>query len=78
MLGHISPAAAAKLVKDGHISGIELTDDNATFCETCTASKIKCLPFLKECSKPAIIISDVVHLDICGPAQTTSLGEKRY
>jgi hypothetical protein len=41
MLGHISPAAAAKLMKDGQISGIELTDDNAMFYETCTASKIK-------------------------------------
>jgi hypothetical protein len=78
MLGHISPAVAAKLVKDGWISGIELTDDNATFCETCTVLKIKCLPFPKECLKPAIVISDVVHLDIWGLAQTTSLGGKRY
>jgi hypothetical protein len=78
MLGHISPAAAAKLVKDGQISGIELTDDNATFCETYAASKMECLPFPKERSKPAIVIGDVVHSDIWGPAQTTSLGEKRY
>jgi Reverse transcriptase (RNA-dependent DNA polymerase)/Integrase core domain len=77
MLGHISPAAAAKLVKDGQISGIELTDDDATFCETCAALKIKCLPFPKEHLKLAITISDVVHSDIWGPAQITSLGGKR-
>jgi hypothetical protein len=78
MLGHIFLAAVAKLVKDGRISGIELTDDNATFCETCAALKIKCLPFPKEYSKPAIVIGDVVHLDVWGLAQTTSLGGKRY
>jgi hypothetical protein len=78
MLGHISPAAVAKLVKDGQISGIELTDDDATFCETCAASKIKRLPFLKECSNLVITIGDVVHSDVWGPAQTTSLGGKRY
>jgi hypothetical protein len=55
MLGHISPAVVAKLMKDGWISGIELTDDNATFCETCAASKIKCLPFLKEHLNPVIV-----------------------
>jgi Integrase core domain len=78
MLGHISPAAAAKLVKDSWISGIELTDDNAMFCETCAASKIKRLPFPKERSKPVIAIGDVIHLDVWGLAQTTSLGGKRY
>jgi hypothetical protein len=64
MLGHISPAAAAKLIKDGRISGIELTDDNATFCETYAASKIKYLPFPKEHLNPVIAIGDVVHSDI--------------
>jgi hypothetical protein len=78
MLGHISPAAAAKLMKDGWISGIELTDDDATFCETCAESKIKHLPFPKERSKPAITIGNVIHLDVWGLAQTTSLGGKRY
>jgi hypothetical protein len=68
----------AKLVKDGWISGIELTNDNATFCETCAVLKIKCLPFPKECSKPATAIGDVVYLDIWGLAQTTSLGGNRY
>jgi hypothetical protein len=35
-------------------------------------------PLPKECSKLAIAIGDVVHLDIWGLAQTTSLGGKRY
>jgi Integrase core domain len=78
MLGHISPAAVAKLVKDGWISGIELTDDDTMFCETCAALKIKCLPFPKEHSNPVIVIGNVVHLDVWGPVQTTSLGGKRY
>jgi hypothetical protein len=78
MLGHISPAVVAKLVKDGQIPGIELTDNDATFCETCAASKIKHLPFPKEHSKPAIAIGNVVHSDVWGLAQTTSLGGKRY
>jgi hypothetical protein len=68
MLGYISPAAVAKLTKDGWIPGIELTDDDTIFCETCTALKIKCLPFSKEYSKLAITIGDVVHSDVWGPA----------
>jgi Integrase core domain len=78
MLGHILPAAVAKLVKDGRISGIELTNDDAMFCETYAASKIKRLPFPKECLNPAIMMGNVVHSDVWGPAQTTSLGGKRY
>jgi hypothetical protein len=50
-LGHISPAAAVRLVEDGRVTGIELTEsDNASseFCIICAQAKTKRRPFPKE------------------------------
>jgi transposase InsO family protein len=79
ILGHISPTAATNLVKRGKVEGIELTEaQNHEFCEVCVRAKIKRLPFPKERSNPATRMGEVIHSDVWGPSQTSSIGGRRY
>jgi transposase InsO family protein len=78
-LGHISPAAAACLVKEGKIHGIKLLQPTKSdFCQTCAEAKLKCMPFPKECQNHATKVGEVIHSDMWGPAQTQAIGGKQY
>jgi hypothetical protein len=74
-LGHITPAAARKLVHDGIVSGLKLDSDGPSdfFCESCTYAKATKLPIAKERSgEGAKSFGKEVYSDVWGPATTAT------
>jgi transposase InsO family protein len=79
LMGHISPEVARKMVNDGAVKGVELTDETETFCRICTHAKAHALPFPKDSvsTKPEAW-GRRVHTDVWGPAKVESLRGMRY
>jgi len=77
-LGHISPAAAIRLIDNQILTGITVRDRDVEFCEVCALAKIKRHPFPKSRTHPAQNVGDVIHTDLWGPAQTIALGGGQY
>ncbi|KDQ11297.1 hypothetical protein BOTBODRAFT_95671, partial [Botryobasidium botryosum FD-172 SS1] len=78
-LGHISPDIARRLVNDGIVHGITLSEGTAEFCESCAHANPVSKGFPKERSSDrASTIGDLIHSDLWGPAQVESLGGKKY
>jgi len=60
------------------VSGINFSSDETSFdCEVCHTGKICQVPY-KSSSRRAKEKLGLVHLDICGPINTTSLGGSKY
>jgi len=81
-LGHISIAAAYKLVKSGATCRIKL-DPNVpevdTDCEACIIAHTTHLPMLKpHISAPAQSFGDKVHTNMWGPSKTPTKGSCHY
>jgi len=79
-MGHISPVAARKLVKDRHITKLSLDmSSKASFCEVCANAKPTCKPVPKEHGGPCMMnLGEKVHSDVWGPATPQSLDVKEY
>jgi len=81
-LGHISIAAARKLVKSGAAHGIKLNTNAPEVdadCEACIIAHTTCLPILKlRISVPAQSFGDEVHTDVWGPSKTPTKGGCHY
>lgn len=80
-LGHIAPAAARKLVKEGLVTGLELETDGDTdiFCESCAFAKATRLPIAKERKgEGASEFGQEVHSDVWGPAKVATRKGRRY
>jgi len=79
-MGHISPAAAKKLVKDGHVIRLSLDmSSEASFCEACAKAKLTHKPVPKEHRGPCVTPhGEKVHLDVWGPSNPQSLDGKEY
>jgi len=82
-MGHISPTAARKLVKDGHITGLtglylDISSE-ASFCEVCAKAKPTHKPVPKEHRGPRMTnLSEKVHSDIWEPSNLQSLDGKEH
>ncbi|GBE85505.1 hypothetical protein SCP_0800220 [Sparassis crispa] len=80
-MGHIAPAIAERLVREGRVKGIQLTDKASSDknCESCIQAKITRQPVPKEREGGrAKELGDWIHSDVWGPARTETLGGKRY
>ena len=81
-MGHISPDVARRLVKNGFVTGLMLTDlddSSKVFCEPCTIAKAKRHPVSKErLGERATTYGGEIHSDLWGPAPLESLGGQRY
>ena len=77
-MGHISPDVARRLVKNGFMTGLMLTDlddGSKVFCEPCTIAKAKRHPVAKEwLGERATTYGGEIHSDLWGPAPLKSLG----
>lgn len=76
-LGHINIATIKSMIKNNVISGINLSDENDFFCEECQLGK------LQRSSHPVsekrnVEKGECVHVDLCGPMETTGIGGARY
>jgi len=81
-MGHISPAIAQKLVKDGFVTGVRLESmpsGDLHFCESCTYAKAtrKSVPKVREGDR-ATKFGGEVHSDVWGPLPVESKGGKCY
>ena len=79
-LGHISALAIRTLVRQGAVTGINLTDDGrAISCESCEYAKTTRKVIRKEREEPlADAFGDEIHSDVWGPSPTTTLGRRNY
>ena len=79
-MGHISPEAARRLVKDGAIDGIEIGESSdLKSCDSCEYAKTTRKAICKVWKAPcAAKFGDEVHLDLWGPSPIQSPGGKVY
>ncbi|GBE90151.1 hypothetical protein SCP_1801750 [Sparassis crispa] len=81
-MGHISPMIAERLVREGRVEGVRLTDSakpGTDQCESCIQAKIMRHPMPKERDGArAKELGDRVHSDVWGPARTETIGGKKY
>jgi len=81
-LGHIAPMAVKKLVGNGLVSGIAMTNDaeESTFCASCTYAKAtrKPVPKARDESNRAKMFGEEIHSDLWGPAPVQTLGHRQY
>lgn len=77
-LGHLNEWDLKNLLKYNAAYGLKFNGrDRLKECKTCIKGKLSSLKFPKTSrrdSKPL----DIIHSDLCGPMQTTSLGGNRY
>ena len=76
--GHIN-FESIKLLAKGSVRGMTINDARIpdVVCSDCLVGKQHRLPF-KNAERRAGVPLQLVHSDICGPMQTTSIGGKRY
>src|SRR6266481_4901695 len=79
-MGHISPQAAKKIVKDGAVTGIDLDmDSKPSFCDACAKAKPTRQPVPKERNSPlATNVGEKIHFYVWGPATPKSYDGKDY
>jgi hypothetical protein len=78
-MGHAYAPALKDMVKNGVITGIDLTDGEAAFCPECLEGKQKREPFPKKSGRAkGKTYGHHVHSDVWGPARTQSPTGSRY
>ena len=78
-MAHSSAPALKKMVVEGVVEGVQLSDTEIPFCETCVKAKQAQQPFPKErSSPPATVYGQRVHSDVWGKAAVRSLGGNEY
>lgn len=80
-MGHIAPAVAKRLVKDGFVTGISLDTSSGepTFCESCTYAKSRrqAIPKTRQ-GERATAFGQEIHSDVWGKAPVESIGGRQY
>lgn len=75
--GHCNDEILFKM-KDGAVTGVNfLKNKSKEFCEICVEGKQAKLPFKTSSSSSAEIL-EIIHSDLCGPVEKTSLGGSKY
>ena len=79
ILGHVAQPAVIDTIKKGLVEGVELDyASTPEFCDACTKAKAIRQPFPEESQNRAHSYGELVHTDLWGPAQTTSIGGSLY
>ena len=77
-LGHLNSQAMEDLIAKYLVSGVKVKGaKNDFFCEGCQVGKSHKLPFKKESARIAAP-GKMIHSDVCGPMQETSLEGARF
>ncbi|CAI0435035.1 unnamed protein product [Linum tenue] len=78
-LGHISLSKLTMLSKLNLARGIPLLKDKANFfCETCISGKQTRKSFKSKTDITSTAVFELIHMDLFGPCNVTSLGGKNY
>lgn len=76
-LGHINIARIKSMVKNGLVSGVDLSDEKNFFCEECQFGKNhRSSHPLSE--QRAFKKGECLHVDLCGPMETTGIDGSKY
>jgi hypothetical protein len=81
-LGHASFNVLAKMMKDGHITGMNMSyrsfaDSKPTDCPACIQAKHARAPYHPS-DTTTVRCLELVHTDLCGPYPVVSLGGGQY
>lgn len=78
-LGHLN-RVSMKLLRDKHACGMEFDDPDDRPCEVCLKGKQTRQPFSTKMKneRRASRSLELVHSDVCGPMEKTSIGGSRY
>lgn len=66
-----------KMITNGSVTGMNLSDKKAFFCEDCPLGKQARFPFTSK-ARSEVTPGEVVHADLCGPMQTPSIGGAKF
>jgi GAG-pre-integrase domain/Integrase core domain/Zinc knuckle len=82
LLGHMSFQSLAHMVKDGHITGVNVPSSQflactSEVCPICALAKHAKAPFHSSKSRTSRCL-ELVHTDLCGPYPEISLGGGKY
>lgn len=76
-LGHINVTTIKSMCKNGLVSGVDFTNEENFFCEDCQLGKMhRSSHPLAE--KRFLEKGECIHVDLCGPMETTGIGGVRY
>ena len=80
--GHLGYQNLARLIKEDMVTGIDVTakdieEASKDTCDTCQLSKQARLPFVPSSSATTEPL-ELIHMDLCGPMPTETLGGKHY
>jgi hypothetical protein len=79
VLGHVSQTAIMDAVKKGMVTGIDLdASSKPSFCDFCVKAKSARQLFPDKSKNCALMYGELVHTDLWGPVQMTSLGGCLY
>lgn len=79
-LGHLSDKTLNKMT-GGAVNGIKGSFQNQPIgitCRICKEGKQTRLPFVNQGQSRTSNVLEMVHADVCGPMETTTLGGARY
>jgi hypothetical protein len=78
-LGHVSQEGLLTAIKKGLVTGVNVDiTSQPEFCDVCVKAKSVRKLFPKESTSRALTYGEMVHTDLWGPAQTTSIGGSLY
>ena len=79
-LGHLNVQDVKRLSTEKMVEGLTVENSRAPVanCEGCCLGKQSRLPFPRKPSEKKENVLDLVHSDVCGPLNVTSVGGSRY
>lgn len=76
-LGHLN-LRSMKLMKNGLVTGMHFKDTSYSPCVSCIEGKQTKLPFPAKSNSRSNELLGLIHTDVCGPMQSTSINGLRY
>uniref|UniRef100_A0AAG5DHX2 Uncharacterized protein n=1 Tax=Anopheles atroparvus TaxID=41427 RepID=A0AAG5DHX2_ANOAO len=78
-LGHRDPAILGEMKRRDLVSGLNVVNCGIRWtCECCIECKMARPPFPSVAEKTSKEVLDIIHSDVCGPMEVTTLGGCRY
>lgn len=76
--GHLNYQSLSDLSKNNMVNGMNVQEKVESPCQTCMVSKIHSIKFPKQTESKSGELLNIIHSDVCGPMNTTSIGGSKY
>lgn len=77
-LGHLNKRALFKLVSNGMVNGVKVTDKHDFSCDACQFGKCHRQPFKKIVERVSREPGECIYSDVCGTMSEKSIGGARF